>query len=55
VRLALEAKQVYGQHAEHTGVKGDPEPKIHMHGNSDYVDVNTGNLPAAGSDVVASG
>ena len=31
VRLALEAKQIDGQHAEHAGVKGDPEPEIRMH------------------------
>src|SRR4029077_11269973 len=31
VCLALEAKLVDGQHAEHAGVKGDPEPEIRMH------------------------
>jgi hypothetical protein len=33
VRLALEAKQIDGQHAEHAGVKGDPEPEIRVHLN----------------------
>jgi hypothetical protein len=33
VRLALEAKQINGQHAEHAGVKGDPEPEIRVHLN----------------------
>ena len=31
VRPALEAKQVYGQHTEHAGVKRDPEPEICIH------------------------
>ena len=31
VRLALEAKQINGQHAEHRGIKGDPEPEIRVH------------------------
>ena len=35
VRLALKAKQIDGQHAEHAGVKGDPEPEIRLHKNSD--------------------
>jgi hypothetical protein len=33
VRLALGAKQINGQHAEHAGVKGDPEPEIRAHLN----------------------
>jgi hypothetical protein len=31
VRLALEAKQVDSQHAEHAGIKDDPEPETRVH------------------------